>query len=423
MFIFSYHGVVLRFLESGSAFFHEPFNHSHKPGGFSGYYIYSLSPLTPCAALWASGQRSLWTSASLLRHASNWRQFPRIVRPSSTYRAPQEHFPTLQIHRQRNRQGEVKPVVVRTSTFFDVRSPSGTRRAVKPRIMDPPRTAKFSPRNNYPWVASLIQDSKDTGYAIFMSRKLVFGFVLVFSSSWLLFNLEFTYSSSNYSQEKSSTKIAKWLQSFSKVVHPQFPDENDRLMVDIVMGERPCDWLHSYVSLIPQLTSSFACTTWNSLRDSSLLILAYLPLLKQTMSSRQIILAYIAGGFLASNIEGAVMYFTNPYARLSAAQLQELLDHIPPSLYSPASRERQYDFLMYELRELESEATVIMGAALEEEMEELEAQITEKKKEIEGLRELDSTFTYTRRALGTSCAITCLGEWTSTEHQCLPPSI
>lgn len=133
------------------------------------------------------------------------------------------------------------------------------------------------------------------------------------------------------------------------------------------------------------------------------------------MSSRQIVLAYIAGGFLASNIEGAVMYFTNPYASLSAAGLQELLDHIPPSLYPPSSRERLYDCQLYDLRELENEATVMMGAALKEERKELEAKIIEKKKEAEGLRELDSTFIYTRRALGTSCAITCLGEWTSTE--------
>jgi hypothetical protein len=376
---------------------------------------YPLSRRAPCVALWVSGQRSLWTSASSLTHASNWRQLPRIVRPLSTYKAPKDHFQTLETQWQRKRQGEVEPLAVRTCTFFDARSPSGTRRAVKSRKLDPPRTAKSPPRDNYLWVAGLIQDSKDTGYAILISRKLVFGFVVVFSSSWLLFNIELTYSASNYSREKPNTKIAHWLQSFSKVVHPRFPDENDPLMMDIVMGERPCDWLHSYVSLIPQLTSAFACTTWNSVRNSSLLILAYVPLLKQVMSSRQIVLAYIAGGFLASNIEGAVMYFTNPYASLSAAGLQELLDHIPPSLYPPSSRERLYDCQMYDLRELENEATVMMGAALEEERKELEAKIIEKKKEVEGLRELDSTFIYTRRALGTSCAITCLGEWTSTE--------
>ena len=376
--------------------------------------IYPLSRRTPCVALWVSGQRSLWTSASSLTHASNWRQLPRIVRPLSTYKAPKDHFQTLETQWQRKLPGEVEPLAERTCTFFD-RSPSGTRRAVKSRKIDPPRTAKSPPRDKYLWVAGLIQDSKETGYAIFISRKLVFGFVVVFSSSWLLFNIELSYSASNYSLEKPSTKIAHWLQSFSKVVHPRFPDENDPLMMDIVMGERPCDWLHSYVSLIPQLTSAFVCTTWNSVRNSSLLILAYVPLLKQVMSSRQIVLAYIAGGFLASNIEGAVMYFTNPYASLSAAGLQELLDHIPPSLYPPSSRERLYDCQMYDLRELENEATVMMGAALKEERKELEAKIIEKKKEAEGLRELDSTFIYTRRALGTSCAITCLGEWTSTE--------
>lgn len=197
-------------------------------------------------------------------------------------------------------------------------------------------------------------------------------------------------------------------------MHPRFPDSDDPLMMDIVMGERSCDWLHSYISLIPQLTSAFACTSWISIRSSSLLILTYIPLLKQVMSSRQIVLAYIAGGFLASNIEGVIMYLTNLYASLSAAELKGLLDNIPPFLYLPISWERLYDRQMYDLREIEVEATVMKEAALEEESQVLEDEIREKKKEIKGLIDLGWVFAYTKRALGTSCAMTCLGEWTST---------
>lgn len=371
--------------------------------------VYPVSPRSPHVALWVSGQRTSWTSASL-SHASNWRQLPRIVRPFSIYEGPKGLFQTLEQKWERKRGAQSRPLAVRTCTFSDAGSPSGTRRAVKNRRLDPLRIDKSPPPDNYLWVTKVIQDSKDTAHVIFISRKLVFGFTVVFSLSWLFFNIEMTYNASNYSQEKPNTKIAYWLQSFSKVVYPRFPDGNEPLMMDIVMGERPCDWLQSYVSLIPQFTSAFACTSWTNIRNSTLLVLAYVPLLRQVMSPRQIVLAYIAGGFLASNIEGVIMYFTNPYASLSAAGLQELLDNIPPSLYSPASRQRLYDCQMHDLREIENEAAVIKGALLEEEGRKFEDKISEKKQEIDGLKELDSVFRYTRRALGTSCAITCLGE-------------
>ena len=183
-------------------------------------------------------------------------------------------------------------------------------------------------------------------------------------------------------------------------------------MMGELMGQRPCDWLQSPVKLIAQLTTGFACIHTSNVWHSSLLILALAPLLRQVLSSRQIVFAYMIGGFLALNIEGAIRHFTDPTARLPAEQLQDLLNKIPPRLFHRKYRMFLLDSQALELQEMQKKATDMMGSAPEEEIQKILDDIKDKKKKIESLYELEPILGYTSVSIGTSCALTCMGQCT-----------
>ena len=367
-----------------------------------------------CVALSLFDQRYLWTSALSFSQPPIWRRTSHFVRHIAQYGGRgRQQTQALNKEWEQKRDAQIEQLAARVYAFLGAKISPELRRSAKSRRVYPLNT-KFSQLPQiYLWAAKAIQDVKDTAHVVYISRQLVLGFGAIFSFTWLLFHLEISYDVGNYSEDKLNTKIAHWLRSFSKALQPHFPDDGDPLLMGELMGQRPCDWLQSPVSLIPQLANGFACLYLSGVWNSSLLVLALAPLLKQAMSSRHIIFAYIAGGFLASNIVGAVMYLSNPSARFSAAELQNLLDSIPPSLYERPFREWLRDSKLYELQVIGKDATVMVGAGLEEEAREVEAKMQKKKREIEGLGELESVFEYTGRSLGTSSAITCLGECAS----------
>lgn len=372
---------------------------------------YSFTRRKPIVALSIVGHRPLSASSLCPRPAPIWRRPPAILRYFRRYGGSEEQYQAFEKERERKSEVQIKQLAAQLYTSFHTDIRLKTRRSAKSRRLFP-SSNNAQPPEVYLRVAKIIQDFKDTAHMIYISRKLVFGFVVAFYLTWLLFGLEINYNSGNYSQEMPNTKIARWLQSFSKALRPQFLETSDPLTMSEIVGQRPCDWLRSPVSVIPQITTAFACYYSSSLRSSCLIMLALAPLLRQVMSSKRIAFVYIAGGFLASNLEGAVMYFTNPHARLSAPKLQKLLDHIPPSLYDRPLREWLRDSKVDDLHILSQEATVMMAAELEEEFQEAIAKIYEKKMEIKGLNELELLFKYTGQTMGTSSAITCMGTFT-----------
>ena len=372
---------------------------------------HSFTRRKPVVAWSIFDHRPLPASTSYLKHAPTWRRPSEIVRYFAQYGGPKEEYQAPKEERERKSEIQIKQLATRLYTYFHTKVWLKTLRLANSRRLSP-SNRNFQPPEVYLWVARMIQDSKNTAHIIYRSRKLVFGFLVAFYLTWFLFSLEISYNSGDYSQEKLNTKIARWLQSFSKAMQPQYPETSNPLLMSELVGQRPCDWLRSPISVIPQITTAFACYYYSSLKSSCLIMLALAPLLRQVMSSKKISFVYIAGGFLASNLEGAVTYFTNPYARLSAPKLQKLLDNIPPSLYDRPFREWLRDSKVDDLHMLSQEATVMMGAELLEEETEVMAKIQEKKLEIKGLNELELLFKYTGRTMGTSSAITCMGTFT-----------
>ena len=369
-----------------------------------------LLPFQPC------GHRPLWNSASLLSQATTWRRQPRIVRYLNQYEGPKEQDQLLKKITQRKRDAKIKRLAARLYAAFRTKIPSETRKFFKSKRVSPSNNAIPHPPEIYYWMAKIVQDCQDTIHVVYISRKILLGFILVFALSDVLSTIEMGYNFANYSQEKPNTKIAHWLRSFSKALWPAYPNNNEPLMMHELIGQRPCDWLQSPVSLIAQFTNGFACLSQSNVWHSSLFIIALIPLLRQVLSSKQIVVAYIAGGFLSANIQGAIAHFTNPTAKLPAADLQKLLNNIPPLLFGYEFRSMLLESKIKDLYEMEDEATKLIGSAPKEEIQKIMANIQDKKQKIGNLTQLEPAFEYTVLCLGTSCAMSCMGQCTVTHR-------
>ena len=371
------------------------------------------NPLLPFQSF---GHRPLWNSASSLSQATISRRQPRIVRYLNQYEGPKEQDQVLKKITQRKRDAKIKRLAARLYAAFRTRIPSETRKVFKSRRVSPSNNAIPRPPDSYYWMAKIVQDCQDTFHVVYVSRKILLGFILVFAIYVVMSAIEINYNFANYSQEKPNTKIAHWLRSFSKASWPAYPNDNDPLMMHELTGQRSCDWLQSPVSLIAQFTNGFACLVPSSLWRDSLLILALIPLLRQVLSSKQIVVAYIAGGFLSANIQGAIAHFTNPMAKLPAADLQYLLNNIPPPMFDREFRLMLLESKMKDLHEMEEEATKMIGSAPKAEIQKIMANIQDKKQKIENLTELEPAFEYTGLCLGTSCATNCMSQCTVTHR-------
>ncbi|MCJ1460735.1 hypothetical protein MMC28_011117, partial [Mycoblastus sanguinarius] len=193
----------------------------------------------------------------------------------------------------------------------------------------------------------------------------------------------------------------------------------------------PSDWVHSPLFPVTMITNNFAHGNFLHLCSQTIVLSITLALLKKTLTTSKIVVSFIGGGTLAANIHCMITYFTNPYMRLSDAELDTKLLYLQRSLHRP--EERRYNLETSDqddwrnslktrgeigaaLRELEAQFSSVLASDLESwrsKVHDLNTRlenVEERIRQQEKLLEAKSLATRCKTpAWGSSSSTACLG--------------
>lgn len=256
---------------------------------------------------------------------------------------------------------------------------------------------------------------------LYIARKLILGFAIAFS--WVFVII------------KRDAIQAKYRTPNVKIKSDHIVPNHSAMMQFFTY--RIQDWLSSAMFPINSLASKFAHEDFNHLWDCMKALSVILAALQPCISLRNIILSYTLGGFLADNICCMAVFFTDPNIRLSDAELDLKLLSIQQELQKP--KEQRYSIgleqedwrncckaeqeIEKKLHRLKTQVTTLDAKELDShnaKTSELQNQLQSLRARKKAIIEKGKSLHHTRRTLGASTSIFCLGEYTIVLLQLLP---
>lgn len=218
----------------------------------------------------------------------------------------------------------------------------------------------------FSWMKKIFEDLKQTWNVLFATRRFLLAFAAVLYVINRVYHLENNYLGTYFNTAKPTAAIAAWLEGFSRISMPKYPPHTELSTLYTVLGCRPVDWLQSPFSIITHFTNAFACLDINSVKSNCLILLAFVPLLRQVMSSRKIIIIYVLGGFLSSNFHCGLENLLNINASLPIDELQRRIDSVPFLQHNRAYRSQLWNDALGKLDTLAGELSTMIDTEMRE---------------------------------------------------------